>query len=143
MTDTTATILLTAELVSAYVANNKLAAHELPNLIKTVHQALDSGGAPEPAEAAAERPTPAQIKKSITPTALISFEDGKPYKTLKRHLATQGLTIAEYKAKWGLPADYPTTAASYSQARSALAKAVGLGQGGRKPAKAGKTPSST
>jgi predicted transcriptional regulator len=82
--------------------------------------------------------TPAQIRKSITRDALISFEDGKPYKTLKRHLTTFGLTIEQYRAKWGLPADYPTVAPSYSEARSAMAKALGLGQGGRKPKERGK-----
>ena len=84
--------------------------------------------------------TPAQIRKSITPEALISFEDGKPYKTLKRHLTTHGMTVAEYKAKWGLPNDYPTTAPAYSEARSAMAKALGLGQGGRKAKSPAKAP---
>ena len=79
--------------------------------------------------------TAAQIRKSVTPDALISFEDGKPYKTLKRHLTTRGLTLAEYKTKWGLPTDYPTTAPSYSARRSEMAKSLGLGSGGRKSTK--------
>jgi predicted transcriptional regulator len=69
---------------------------------------------------------------------LISFEDGRPYRTLKRHLSTRGLTPAAYKAKWGLPGDYPTTAPSYAQMRSRMAKAIGLGQAGRQTAKAAK-----
>ena len=68
-----------------------------------------------------------KIRKSIKPDALISFEDGKAYKTLKRHLSRRGLTVEAYKAKWGLPSDYPMTAASYSATRSAMAKSLGLG----------------
>ncbi|MFT4252344.1 MAG: MucR family transcriptional regulator [Caulobacter sp.] len=128
-------IELTAEIVSNFVANNATAVSDLPALIKATHDALagvESGGTVEGKGIEISKPTPAQIRKSITPDALISFEDGKPYKTLKRHLTTMGLTVAEYKAKWGLPNDYPTTAPSYSEARSAMAKALGLGQGGRK-----------
>jgi len=134
-------IALTAEVVSAYVGNNKVAVSELPALVRSVYEALSIAGAPAAAEVvtvAVAKPTSAQIRKSITPDALISFEDGKPYKTLKRHLTTQGMTIAEYKAKWGLPNDYPTTAPSYSEARSAMAKALGLGLGGRKAKGAGR-----
>lgn len=132
---------LTAEIVANYVANNTTAVSDLPALIKATYDALagvESGGTMEAVETVTKA-TPAQIRKSITPDALISFEDGRPYKTLKRHLTTHGMTIAEYKAKWGLPNDYPTTAPAYSEARSAMAKALGLGQGGRKakaPAKA-------
>ncbi|AYV46282.1 transcriptional regulator [Caulobacter flavus] len=134
-------IELTAEIVANYVANNSIAVGDLPALIRATHDALAGVDAPvASAPEAVSKPTPAQIRKSITPDALISFEDGRPYKTLKRHLTTQGLTVAEYKSKWGLPADYPTTAPAYSEARSAMAKALGLGQGGRKaktpPAKA-------
>jgi predicted transcriptional regulator len=68
---------------------------------------------------------------------------GKPYKTLKRHLTTHGMTVAEYKAKWGLPNDYPTTAPAYSEARSAMAKALGLGQGGRRAKAAAPAPKAT
>jgi predicted transcriptional regulator len=81
-----------------------------------------------------EKPTPAQIRKSITPEALISFIDGKPYKTLKRHLTGNGMTIEEYRERYGLPRDYPSTAASYSEMRAALAKSFGLGQQRRKAA---------
>jgi len=128
-----AMIGLTADVVAAFVGNNTVAVADLPNLIKTVHAALSGTEAPA-LEAAEEtvKPTAGQIRKSITPDALISFLDGKPYKTLKRHLTTHGVTIAEYKARFGLPNDYPTTAPAYSEARSAMAKALGLGQGGRK-----------
>ncbi len=140
MADATDNIALTADIVSAFVGNNTVAVTDLPALIKATYAALNGIGAPEVVEAeAVSKPTSGQIRKSITPDALISFEDGKPYKTLKRHLTTHGMTVAEYKAKWGLPNDYPTTAPAYSEARSAMAKALGLGQGGRKgkaPAKA-------
>ncbi|MDE4916077.1 MucR family transcriptional regulator [Methylobacterium sp. 092160098-2] len=120
---------LTAELVSAYVTNNSVPVSELPALIASTHAALTGlCGSSTPAAPEVEKPTPAQIRKSITHEALISFEDGKPYKTLKRHLAKLGLTPEAYREKWGLPRDYPTTAPSYSEQRSALAKSLGLGQ---------------
>ncbi len=127
-------IALAAEVVAAYVGNNIIAVSELPALIRSVHDAIAGVDAPNAAPQAepAAKATPAQIRKSITPDALISFVDGKPYKTLRRHLSTHGLTVEEYKAQFGLPADYPTVAPSYSQARSAMAKALGLGKGGRK-----------
>ncbi|MEH0197135.1 MucR family transcriptional regulator [Caulobacter sp. CCNWLY153] len=140
---------LTAEIVSNYVANNPTAVSDLPALIKATYDALagvESGGTVEGKGVEITKPTPAQIRKSITPDALISFEDGRPYKTLKRHLTTQGLTVAEYKVKWGLPNDYPTTAPAYSEARSAMAKALGLGQGARKakaPAAKGRAKKAT
>jgi predicted transcriptional regulator len=141
MADATDNITLTADIVSAFVGNNTVAVADLPALIKATYAALNGIGVPEVAEAeAVNKPTTAQIRKSITPDALISFEDGKPYKTLKRHLTTHGMTVAEYKAKWGLPNDYPTTAPAYSEARSAMAKALGLGQGGRKAKATAKAP---
>jgi predicted transcriptional regulator len=128
-----AMIGLTADVVAAFVGNNTVAVADLPNLIKTVHGALSGAEAPAPvAVEEVVKPTAGQIRKSITPDALISFLDGRPYKTLKRHLTTHGVTIAEYKARFGLPNDYPTTARAYSEARSAMAKAFGLGHGGRK-----------
>ena len=126
---------LTSDIISAYVANNNVPASELPGLIAQVHSALtglgSTGKAEEPAVA---KPTPAQIKKSITHDALISFEDGKPYKTLRRHLTVRGLTAEEYREKHGLPRDYPMVAPSYSEQRSSLAKSLGLGQNRRSPA---------
>ncbi|TXM66800.1 MucR family transcriptional regulator [Methylobacterium sp. WL12] len=128
---------MASELVAAYVSNNRVSVNELPGLIGTVHAALNgiasgtgAAGASAPAEEV-EKPTAAQIRKSIRPDGLVSFIDGKPYKTLKRHLTKHGLNPHSYRAKFGLPADYPTTAASYSEARSALAKNIGLGRPGR------------
>lgn len=128
-------IELTAEIVANYVANNSTSVADLPALIKATHDALagvESGGTVGVVQEEHPKASASQIRKSITQDALISFEDGKPYKTLKRHLSTMGLTVEEYKKKWGLPNDYPTTAPSYSEARSAMAKALGLGQGGRR-----------
>jgi len=130
---------LSADIVSAYVANNSLPASEIGNLLVSVHAAvsgLASGVSAAPPKDEVEKPTPAQIKKSITSDALISFEDGKPYKTLRRHLTLRGLTPEAYRAKWGLPSDYPMTSASYSAARSELARALGLGQQRRGAGKA-------
>ncbi|GJE62061.1 Transcriptional regulatory protein ros [Methylobacterium trifolii] len=110
---------------------------ELPGLIGSVHAALNgiknrTGAAATDAPVEEiEKPTAAQIRKSIRPDGLVSFIDGKAYKTLKRHLTKHGLNPHSYRAKFGLPADYPTTAASYSAARSALAKNIGLGRPGR------------
>ena len=125
--EATDTISLTADVVAAYVSGNKLTAAEVPDLIKSVHAALSGAGAPEPPPVEDNKATAAQIRKSLTDDALISFEDGKPYKSLRRHLSTRGLTPDEYKAKYGLPRDYPMVAPSYSAQRSELAKKLGLG----------------
>ena len=127
---------LAADIVAAYVSNNSIPVSELPSLIGGVHNALAglSNGAAQTDDAKVEKQTPAQIKKSITADALISFEDGKPYKTLRRHLTLRGLTPEAYRAKHGLPADYPMTSASYSAQRSELARSLGLGQQRRKAA---------
>jgi len=137
-------IELAADLVSAYVSNNSVPAIELPALILQVHAALVGLAAPTaPAQEDIEKATSGQIKKSITPDALISFIDGKPYKTLKRHLTTHGLDFETYRRRYGLPNDYPTVAANYSAARSALAKDLGLGQQRRKPAQKAAEPVET
>jgi predicted transcriptional regulator len=121
-------IELAVDIVSAYLANNHVAAGDLPALLINVHAAL-SGLNRAPAVSEPEtKATPAQIRKSITHDALISFEDGKSYKTLRRHLTIRGLSPEAYRAKHGLPADYPMVAASYSEQRSSLAKSLGLGQ---------------
>lgn len=122
---------LTADIVVAYVSNNSVPVDALPELLTNVHAAisgLTNGryGASEVVRI--EKLTPAQIRKSITPDALISFEDGKPYKTMKRHLTLHGLSPEAYRAKHGLPADYPMTSARYSAKRSQLARDFGLGQ---------------
>jgi predicted transcriptional regulator len=125
MTDAVETAALAADIVAAYVGNNKLSIGELPELISSVHKALQNAGAPQPEPA----PTPAvPVKKSVTTDFLISLEDGRKYKSLKRHLATRGMTPDEYRTKWGLPKDYPMVAASYSAQRSSLAKTLGLGR---------------
>ena len=122
-------IELTADLVSAYISNNNVPVSELRNVIASVHSALTGLGKEAAAEPVApEKATAAQIKKSIAPDALISFIDGKSYKTLKRHLTKNGLTMESYRARYGLSADYPSTAASYSAKRSELARSLGLGQ---------------
>ncbi|MCJ2095496.1 MucR family transcriptional regulator [Methylobacterium sp. J-072] len=128
-------IELSADIVAAYVSNNSVPVAELPALLSGVYSALSGlgqGGAPE--TSAVEKPTPAQIRKSVKDDALVSFIDGKPYKTLKRHLSGNGMTIEQYRERFGLPKDYPSTAASYSAQRSALAKSLGLGQQRRKAA---------
>jgi predicted transcriptional regulator len=130
---------LTADIVSAFVSNNSVPVSELANLLTSVHTALSglaAGGSAASAEDAVQKPTPAQIKKSITPDALISFEDGKPYKTLRRHLTLRGLTPEAYREKYGLPRDYPMTSATYSAQRSELARSLGLGQQRRGQGKA-------
>jgi predicted transcriptional regulator len=117
---------LTAHVVSSYVANNAVHRTDLPNMIATVYGALLGLVTPKPTEPAKLQPA-VSIKKSITPDFLISLEDGKPYKSLKRHLTKLGITPAEYKERWGLPRDYPMVAPNYAQRRSELAKSIGLG----------------
>ena len=127
---------LAADIVSAFVSNNSVPASELPALIGTVHSTLvkiASGSIEQPKE---ELQPPVPIKKSITPDFLISLEDGKRYKSLKRHLAGRGLTPEQYREKWGLPRDYPMVAPNYAKQRSELAKSLGLGQSRSKAAQA-------
>jgi predicted transcriptional regulator len=124
---------LAADIVSAYVSNNSVPTGDLPGLISQVHLALARVGNGV-AEASAEAPKPAiAIKKSVTPDYIICLEDGKKFKSLKRHLRTQyNLTPEQYREKWGLAPDYPMVAPSYAKARSDLAKEMGLGQQRRK-----------
>lgn len=122
-------IELTADIVAAYVSNNSLPAGGLADLIASVHGGLIGLRTPaEPVKVEVEKPTPAQIRKSIADNGLVSFVDGKTYKTLKRHLAVAGLDPASYRQRYGLPADYPMTAPAYSAQRSAMARNIGLGQ---------------
>jgi predicted transcriptional regulator len=122
---------ITADIVSSYVANNSVHRGDLPTVIASVHAALL--GLTTPKQEECDKPQPAvSIRKSITPDFLISLEDGKKYKTLKRHLGKLGLTAEEYRAKWGLPADYPMVAPNYAAKRSELARSSGLGQQRRK-----------
>lgn len=121
---------LTAGVVAAYVGNTKVGAGDLPALIQNIYATLGGLDQPDlaPAQDAAKKLTAAQIRKSVTDEAIISFEDGKAYRTLKRHLTLHGLTPQAYRSKWGLPADYPITAPSYSAKRSELARHMGLGR---------------
>lgn len=133
MDDKAEIIEMTTDIVSAYVGNNSVSAADLPALIQSVHKALSNvGGAPEPVEVAPKEPA-VSIKKSITPDYLICLEDGRKFKSLKRHLRTKyNMSPEDYRAKWGLAKDYPMVAPNYARARSDLAKQMGLGQGGRK-----------
>lgn len=130
-------IELAADIVSAYVSNNAISANDLAYLIADVHGALLRVGKGD-AEPVAEPLKPAvPVKKSVTPDYIVCLEDGKKFKSLKRHLRTQySLTPEEYREKWGLPADYPMVAPNYAAARSALAKEMGLGQQRRRSARA-------
>jgi predicted transcriptional regulator len=129
-------IEMTADIVSAYVGNNSVAAADLPALIQSVHHALANiNGPAEPPEAAPKEPAVA-IRRSITPDFLICLEDGRKFKSLKRHLRTKyNMSPEDYRSKWGLPKDYPMVAPNYARARSELAKQMGLGQGGRQAAR--------
>ncbi|MFD1703011.1 MucR family transcriptional regulator [Methylopila henanensis] len=122
-------IELAADIVSAYVSNNSVPAADLPALIADVHVALSRVSEGE-AEPVAEAPKPAvPVRKSVTPDFIVCLEDGKKFKSLKRHLRTQyDMSPEEYREKWGLPADYPMVAPNYAAARSELAKKMGLGQ---------------
>jgi predicted transcriptional regulator len=123
---------LTASIVSAYLSNNPIQASEIPNLISQVHAALlrvATGRTETPIEPT--RPA-VSVKKSIAPEYLVCLEDGKRFKSLKRHLRTRyNMTPEQYREKWGLPADYPMVAPNYAVARSQLAKKMGLGQAQR------------
>ncbi len=133
---------LTARIVSAHAANQAVAAEDLPDLIRRVHEALSGlGGAPAAAPPArpapllsAERPKPAvPVSKSVFPDYIVCLEDGKKLKMLKRHLQTSyGLTPDQYRLRWDLDSEYPMVAPEYAAKRSSLAKAIGLGTRPRK-----------
>ncbi len=123
---------LTTEIVSAYVSNNALTAGDLPALINDVHRALFTAVNQGENPAAPPQKPAISPRKSITPDYIICLEDGKKFKSLKRHLRTHyDLTPEEYREKWGLARDYPMVAPNYAAARSKLAKNMGLGQKGR------------
>ena len=123
---------LTAEIAAAYVASNSLHPAEVPALIRSIYEGLSHLGKGA-VEAPAGKHSPAvPVKKSITPDFLISLDDGRLYKSLKRHLrAKYGMSPEDYRAKWSLPKDYPMVAPNYAAARSAFAKAAGLGNSRR------------
>ncbi|TWB45826.1 MucR family transcriptional regulator [Nitrospirillum pindoramense] len=139
-------IQTTADIVAAYVSNNLIRAEELASLIQATYATVTGLGQAAPAAAAEpEKLTPAvPIRRSVTPEYIVCLEDGRKLKMLKRHLRTAyNLTPDEYRARWGLPADYPMVAPAYAEKRSGLAKSIGLGKATRgggegKPAKAGK-----
>ncbi|WP_246691988.1 MULTISPECIES: MucR family transcriptional regulator [unclassified Methylobacterium] len=122
---------LAAEITAAYVTNNHIAATDLPGLFESIHWALCNLEQPSDelrsAIATTEVPSPAQIRRSVQHDHIMSFIDGRLYRTLKRHLTAHGLTPETYRARYRLPNDYPTVAPSYAEQRSAIAKAIGLG----------------
>jgi predicted transcriptional regulator len=122
-----------ADIVSAFVQNNSVPASELPGLISSVHAAISNLGSAAGPVPATEPAKPAvSIKKSVTPDYIICLEDGKQFKSLKRHLKGLGMSPEQYREKWNLPLDYPMVAPNYAATRSALAKSIGLGNNRKK-----------
>lgn len=120
---------LTADIVSAYVSNNAVVSSDLPTLINETYDALSKAAAKATQPITEELNPAVSVKKSVMPDYIICLEDGKKFKSLKRHLRTHyNLSPEEYREKWGLPHDYPMVAPNYAAARSALAKKMGLGQ---------------
>ena len=128
-------LTLTAEVVSAYVRGNAIRAADVVDLIKLVEgtlRAIVAGpAADQPTASATALTPPVAIKKTVTPEYIVSLEDGRPYRSLRRHLGTRGLTPEQYRLKWGLPPDYPMVAPSYSARRSEIALRIGLGRVGQ------------
>ncbi len=125
---------LTARIVSAHVSKNPVAVDALPGLIQAVYRSLSTAGDTEPPPAPAQTPA-VPIKKSVFPDYIVCLEDGKKLKMLKRHLQTSyGMSPDAYRAKWGLPRDYPMVAPNYAATRSGLAKQIGLGRKAATPA---------
>ncbi len=132
MEDKIGLLEMTTEIVSAYVGHNSVNSTDLSGLIQSVHRALAHVGQPVTVEDNTPKEPAVPVKKSITPDFLICLEDGRKFKSLKRHLRTKfNMSPEDYRAKWGLPKDYPMVAPNYARARSDLAKQMGLGQGGR------------
>jgi predicted transcriptional regulator len=122
-------IELCSDIVSAYVSNNSVQAADLPSLLQSVYAALTKTAQGQQEEPKAELVPAVSVRKSVTPDYIICLEDGKKFKSLKRHLrSTYDMTPEQYRAKWNLPADYPMVAPNYAKARSELAKTMGLGQ---------------
>ena len=121
---------LTSDIVAAYVSNNSVAAPDVPAMIKSVHNML-LGLAGKVGEAVTDQKPAVNIKKSVTPDYVVCLEDGKKLKMLKRYLRSRyGMSPEDYRAKWGLPADYPMVAPNYAAKRSEFAKQIGLGKAG-------------
>lgn len=129
-------IALTANIVSAYVSNNTVPASDIPALINQVHSALSRVSSQQPVSTSEPTKPAVPVKRSVTPEYIVCLEDGKKFKSLKRHLRTQyNMTPEQYREKWGLPPDYPMVAPNYAVARSQLAKEMGLGQQRRRRSK--------
>ena len=129
MEDKTEVVDLAAEIVAAYVGNNAVPTTELPSLINNVYKALAGAVEGQEEEPQQELKPAVSVRRSVTPDHIVCLEDGKKFKSLKRHLRTHyNLTPEEYRAKWGLSHDYPMVAPNYAEARSRLAKEMGLGQ---------------
>ncbi len=130
---------LTADIVSSHFANNSVSPDDVPTVIQSVYATLAALGAPAPAPEAKQEPA-VSVRSSIKPDYIVCLEDGKKLKMLKRHLMTRyGMTPDQYRAKWGLAADYPMVAPNYAEQRRTLAKSIGLGTkraGAGRPAKA-------
>jgi predicted transcriptional regulator len=134
------TLEKTTDIVAAFVSKNPTSMADLPALIQAVHRAL-SGVSAAPAEPEMRKEPAVPIRRSITPDHIVCLEDGKTFKSLKRHLRTKyDLSPEDYRSKWGLPKDYPMVAPNYAAARSALAKNMGLGKGGRQAVAAPPAP---
>ncbi len=122
-------VAVTTDIVAGYIANNSVPADALPGLIRSVYRTIVDIGTPEPAKVPAEPLKPAvSVKASVTPDYLICLDDGLRFKSLRRHLGKLGMTPADYRAKWGLPHEYPMVAQNYSAKRTELAKSIGLGR---------------
>jgi predicted transcriptional regulator len=121
-------VSLSADIVAAYVTHNSVPAGGLAELIHSVHTALSNLGTVEAVHQTEALVPAVAIRKSITPGYLVCLDDGKKFKSLKRHIGALGMTPEQYRAKWGLPKDYPMVATEYAAKRSALAKAIGLGR---------------
>ncbi len=125
-------VAMAADIVSAYVSANQVTPQEIPALIRTVYASLQQISGPVPAAITSAQEPAVPVKKSITPDYIVCLEDGKKFKSLKRHLRTKySMTPDEYRAKWGLPHDYPMVAPNYAKERSNLAKRMGLGHARR------------
>lgn len=128
-------VQLAAEIAAAYMANNSVAPGDIPGLLKSIHAALRdmAGASVAAAQIPVEEPEPPKpavpINKTVTPDHIVCLEDGQSFRSLKRHLGTaHNMTPQQYREKWGLPADYPMVAPNYAEARSEMAKKIGLGQ---------------
>ena len=130
---------MVVDIIAAFVGHNSVPAAELPSLITSVHKALTGIAAGEETKAAEPQQPAVSVKKSIGTDFIVCLEDGRKFKSLKRHLRTKyNMTPEDYRAKWNLPKDYPMVAPAYAKARSDLAKQMGLGQGGRQVARKGR-----